>query len=127
MQFSLWFRALFFLLVWHHHFNGTFTVILTNTLTDDAWHTPTLNQQLQVRLLSASSKALKVCTRSLDMWMLLFDELHEMAGRATPQKLMYYKMALQLHKTTNIRVPVTDWISLNINAINTSRQTKFIT
>ena len=44
--------------------------------------------------MSVSAKALKVSTRPGDMWMLSFEELHEMAGRATPNKLMYYKMAL---------------------------------
>ena len=77
--------------------------------------------------MSVSAKALKVSTRPGDMWMLSFEELHEMAGRATPKKLMYYKMALQLYKTINIGVPETDWISLNLNSVNTSRQTKYIT
>ena len=59
--------------------------------------------------------------------MLNFDELHEMAGRATPAKLMQYKMSLQLYKTYNLRIPITDWTNLNMNSVFTSRQTCFIT
>ena len=93
----------------------------------EVWHYPTLKATLQARLLSASAKAIKACTRSSDLWMLNYEELHEMAGRATPVRLMYYKLALQLHKTTNLQIPTTDWISLNLNNVATSRQTTFIT
>ena len=92
----------------------------------EVWHYPTLKATLQTRLLSASAKAIKACSKSSDLWMLNYEELHEMVGRATPRKLMYYKLALQLHKTTNLRIPITDWISLNLNTVSTSRQTSFI-
>ena len=59
--------------------------------------------------------------------MLSFTELHEMSGRATPVKNRDYKTALQLYKTIDLQIPDTDWINLNLNAVNTSRQTKFIT
>ena len=49
--------------------------------------------------------------------------LFKMAGRATPEKLMIYKLTLQLHKTYNNYVPSTEWILLNENTILTSRQT----
>ena len=75
-----------------------FSVLYYNA---EVWQTPTLKQTLQKRLLSLSSKALKVCTRSTDLWLLSFNDLHEMAGRATPTKIMYYKLALQLYKTMN--------------------------
>ena len=48
-----------------------------------------------------------------------------MAGRATPEKLMTYKLALQLYKTYNIAVPSIDWMNINFNSINNFRQTKF--
>ena len=93
----------------------------------EVWHIPTLNQSLQSKLLSASAKALKICVRTSDMWMLSFKELHEMAGRAVPAKIRDYKTALQLYKTIDLQIPHTDWINLNLNAVNTSRQTTFIT
>ena len=91
----------------------------------EVWHTPILQRSLKKRLLSASARAIKVCAKSSDMWMLNFEELHEMAGRADPRKLMYYKLSLQLHKTFNLCVPTTDWVNININSIFTSRQTTF--
>ena len=77
------------------------------------------------QLLSASTKALKLCAKSVDLWMLSFTHLHEMAGRATPNQMMDYKLALQLYKTFNYRCPIVDWVSLNFNQIMGSRQTKF--
>ena len=93
----------------------------------EVWHIPSLHQSLQRSLLTASSKALKVCAKSSDLWMLSYNELHEMAGRATPMQLREYKIALQLYKTMDVQIPETDWINLNLNAVITSRQTKFIT
>ena len=45
-----------------------------------------------------------------------------MAGRAMPVKIRDYKTALQLYKTIDLQIPDTDWINLNLNAVNTSRQ-----
>ena len=44
-----------------------------------------------------------------------------------PDKIQNYKLALQLFKTINDRTPSKDWIQLNNNIINTSRQTTFAT
>ena len=92
----------------------------------EVWNIPTLGTALQNQLLSASARALKICSRPSDLWMLSFNDLHEMAGRATPQKLRDYKSALQLYKTMDQHIPTTDWINLNLNAVVTSRQTKLI-
>ena len=61
------------------------------------------------------------------MWMLSFNSLHEMAGRAPPEKINDYKLALQLFKVVNNNVPTPDWININLNNIQTSRQTRFMT
>ena len=57
---------------------------------------------------SISSKALKLCAKNPDMWMLSFNSLHEMVGRATPDKILDYKLALQLYKVVNNNVPTPD-------------------
>ena len=84
-----------------------------------------MNQSFKNMLLSASAKALKVCMKSMYTWSLSYKDLHELSGRATPEKMTTYKLALQLYKTFNNRVPSADWIRININIINTSRKTKF--
>ena len=56
-----------------------------------------------------------------------YEDIHQMAGRATPDQLMHYKLSLQLQKTINHRIPTTDWLNLNINIRISSRKTKFIT
>ena len=50
-----------------------------------------------------------------------------MAGRATPSKLPDYKLSLQLYKTFNYWIPTRDWIELNFNNIQTTRQGCFMT
>ena len=91
----------------------------------EVWQIPTLNQSLRNKLLAASARALKVCAKTNDMWMLSFKDLHEMAGRATPNRLAKYKMAPQLYKTVEHRCPTSEWVSITFNVINTSRQTNF--
>ena len=76
-------------------------------------------------LLSASAKALNMCMKSMYTWSPLYKDLHELSGRAAHEKMRTYKLALQLYKTFNNRVPSADWIRININIINTSRKTKF--
>ena len=75
--------------------------------------------------MSASARASMLCSKSRDMWMMSYKDLHEMAGRAMPFKLANYKLALQLYKTFTQRCPTLDWINLNLNIINTSRQSMF--
>ena len=77
----------------------------------EVWHLKTLHQSMKNKLLSISSKALKLCTKKPDMWMLSFNSLHEMVGRATPDKIFDYKLALQLYKAVNNNVPTPDWIN----------------
>ena len=49
----------------------------------EVWHLPTLHQSLKNNLLSISAKAIKICAKSKDTWMLSFGSPHEMAGRLT--------------------------------------------
>ena len=76
-------------------------------------------------LMTASAKVLKSCFKPSDVSTLLYADLHEMCGRATPDQMEEYKLSLQLYKTFNFRIPTQDWIQLNVNCVNTSRQTKF--
>ena len=91
----------------------------------EVWHLNTLNQSLKNSLLSISAKALKICAKSSDVWMLSYPNLHEMAGRATPEKIMSYKLALQLYRTFNDESPTQDWININFNLNTSSRQDRF--
>ena len=91
----------------------------------EVWHLQTLNQSLKNALMSISAKAIRICTKRADTWMLSFINLHEMAGRATPNKIMSYKLALQLYRTFNDQTPTQDWLNINENIILGSRQTKF--
>ena len=77
--------------------------------------------------LSTFQLTLETLQAHIQYWMLSFNELHEMAGRATPMQLRDYKISLQLYKTMDVQLAETDWINLNLNAVITSRQTKFIT
>ena len=54
----------------------------------EVWHPQTLNQSLKNALMSISAKAIRICTKGADTWMLSFINLHEMAGRATPNNFI---------------------------------------
>ena len=86
----------------------------------------TIKPPIKNAILSASARALRVCLKNYD-WYVSFEDLHAMAKRATPEKLMLYKLSLQLFKIFNYSIPVTEWDLLNQNIIFTSRQTKFKT
>ena len=75
--------------------------------------------------MTASSRGLKLCAKSNDVCLLSYKDLHKMAGRATPNRLAKYKLALQLYKTLTQKCPTNDWISINFNIINISRQKMF--
>ena len=92
----------------------------------EVWYINNLKQPLKNAILSASARALRVCLKNYD-WYVSFEDLHAMAKRATPEKLMLYKLSLQLFKIFNYSIPVTEWDLLNQNIIFTSRQTKFKT
>ena len=87
---------------------------------------PTIKLQLFIKH-RIICELFKICTRSSDVWMLSFDNLHEMAGRATSDQFQKYKLALQLYRTFNLQVPTQDWVNVNINFRNTSRQIHFHT
>ena len=91
----------------------------------EVWHLPTLNESLKKALITSSARALKMCAKSSDRWMLSYTSLHEMTGRSRPQEIMNYKLALQLYKTINNQTPSRDWVNLNFKTILTSRTTTF--
>ena len=51
------------------------------------------------KLISTSANALKLCAKTPDMWMMSFP--NKIAGRATPEKMIDYKLALQLFRVVN--------------------------
>jgi hypothetical protein len=56
-----------------------------------------------------------------------YKDLHVLTERATPEMYCNYKNSILLYETFNDRVPYEEWINLNLQQINTSRQTTFIT
>ena len=56
-----------------------------------------------------------------------FINLHKMYGRATPDQMMNYKMALSLFRIYNCNFNSIEFVALNFNQIFTSRQMNFIT
>ena len=91
----------------------------------EIWHLPSLNHNLKQKLLSLSAKAIKVCYKHCDP-MISFLRLHEMAGRATPEKIMQYKLAISLFKLYNANQSSLEFINLNFAQILTSRQVNFV-
>ena len=92
----------------------------------EVWHVPSLNQDLKHRLSVAAATALKMCLHHLDNAISHYD-LPIMTNRATPEMFREYKAALLLFKTFNDKTPEKEWLHLNFNIINTTRQTRFMT
>ena len=92
----------------------------------EIWHLPSLKPSLKQKLLSASARALKICNRQVDNYM-SFDNIHTLNKRATPNKILKYKLAICLFKLYNMNYNVVEFCMLNFNQVITSRQTNFIT
>ena len=78
----------------------------------EIWHLPTLNTILKRQLLSASAAALKLISQTNDR-QISHERLHLLNARATPVKMMTYKLALQLYKSYNDPKQNDTWMSLN--------------
>ena len=64
------------------------------------WLTPSVSTVTKQSLLSVSACALRSCL-SHDGFDILFDNLHKSHKKCTPTQIMYYQLALSLHKTLN--------------------------
>ena len=98
-----------------------FSILLYNL---EVWYSPDLNEALKHSLFVASAKALKLCNHYSDP-SLSFVNLHKIMNRATPDMFSKYKYSLLLYKTFNDDTHSDEWIHLNLNIINTSRQSDF--
>ena len=74
------------------------------------------------QLLAASAMALRLYETHYDN-MISYERLHEIHGRATPFKMMKYRMAIQLYKIYNGRSQNEDWIDLNFQQNFSNRNT----
>ncbi len=75
-------------------------------------------------LLSALANALKLCYLFYDPSVSYID-LHKLHKRALPSKFCIYRHCLLMHKVFNDLIPKRDWLDLNFQIVNTSRQTSF--
>jgi hypothetical protein len=57
--------------------------------------------------------------------MISFLQLHRTSSRATPDMIGKYRLALQLYKTFNNKLPEKEWLDLNFEQTNARRQTEF--
>ena len=92
----------------------------------EIWHLQSLKVTLKQKLLSASARAIKICTK-MKTDEISFIKLHEIYGRATPDKFLLYKHALTLYKLLNTTDHTLEWAAINYNQVFTSRQTHFVT
>ena len=90
----------------------------------EIWHLPNLSPYLKNLLLSASAKALKICTPNYNQ-SISYLKLHEINQRANPDQFCQYKHSLLLYELYNNQTPSIEWISLNYNQNFNSRKTDF--
>ena len=63
-------------------------------------------------MLSAWALALKLCGNVSDI-RISYEKLHDYHKRATPMKMMGYRLAVQLYKIYNCETQSDDWVDLN--------------
>ncbi len=86
----------------------------------EVWHMPSLHTSLKRQLLSASAAALKIMGHRQDI-QISHEQLHLMNARATPIKLMTYKLSLQLYKSYNDNQQNETWLRLNFQQMFNNR------
>ncbi len=90
----------------------------------EIWHLPTLYSHCKKLLLSASVNALKLCN-AIHNPNISYVDLHKLNKRALPNNFCIYRLCLLLFKVFNNRMSERDWLDLNYQMINTSRNTLF--
>jgi hypothetical protein len=90
----------------------------------EIWHLPTLNSNCKKLLLSASANALKLCNAFYNP-SISYVDLHKLHKRALPNNVCTYRHCLLLFKVINNKISKRDWLDLNFQMLNTSRQTCF--
>ena len=91
----------------------------------EIWHLPLLNSNLK-KANECIGKGFEGMLEKIDIHV-SFELLQRMSKRATPEKLVKYKLTLCLHKIYNTDFNSKEFIRLNVNQILTSRQEKFFT
>ena len=97
-----------------------FSILYYNS---EVWHLPSLHVNLKQYLLAASSAALKLCENKAEI-RISYETLHAINKRATPERMMIYKMSIQLHKIYNSQNMNEDWIDLHIQQNYNERNDK---
>ena len=89
------------------------------------WLTPNINCNLKHDLLSISANALRTCLSHVG-FNVSFVDIHKINSKCTPQQIMLYQIALNLHKFLNSDLPLTfEKISLFDQMVCGRRQSKF--
>ena len=100
--------------------SNVYSILFYNS---EIWDLHSLKSNLKPKLLSCSATAIKSCVKysTNDK---SFVDLHNTHKRATPEKILLYKHALNLYKLMKDSDYNIEWVALNYNQILTSRQTK---
>ena len=90
------------------------------------WLTPNLSPDLKQSLLSISACALRSCITHVG-YDISFDNIHKANNKCTPKQIMYYQIALKLHKVLNEHDNVLSFEQVTVmdQIICTRRQLKF--
>ena len=95
----------------------------------EIWNSPFIKENLKSSLLSASSQALRKiftnCKPCAFTQIISNTNIHILCNRATPEKIMLYKLSLALFETINNKFPLPDWLDLNFTNTFTRREINF--
>ena len=89
----------------------------------EVWHIPGLTRQLKKNLKFASANAIKMCVPNLTVYH-THTQIHNQAGRSTPEQMCNYRHALSMYKLFKDQSPDNEFMHLNFQLNTNERSSK---
>ena len=86
----------------------------------EVWHIPGLTRILQKKIKLASANALKLCAPGITQFS-THTEIHQLAGRALPEKMCIYRHAIVMYKLFNSIICENEFVHLNFQLYDNER------
>ena len=91
----------------------------------EVWHIPGLTRILQKKIKLASANALRLCAPGISTYS-THTEIHQIAGRALPEKMCIYRHAIMMYKLFNNIICDNEFMHLNFQFYDNDRGQKIV-
>jgi len=89
------------------------------------WYGPMTHKNYKKRLKSASTGIIKSAL-GLHDWTISYDDLHQLAGRGTPDQFSHYQHAISLYDIINNEIPTPIWLEILSKTLTNERNDSII-